>query len=202
MKSFLTLPRFYLLVLSLAGCMICPRLLWAADNTATGSIGGTTGTLQPSATISLEVKALELVKEVRSSTGQPLARDTAAGQGSVLWFVIWVHNDLSTALEDIQLEDVVSSGPGQFTVLSLAPGVHAQAIDLSGVNSGEATAAITGAWETSWQDVTDVSGDHSGTPASGEYDSGTQTFRFGTSGTLTTIPANTLRAYRLKVMVN
>lgn len=202
MKAFFTLPLFYVLALSWFWCMALPRPLWAADNTATGSIGGTTGTLQPSATISLEVKALELVKEVRSSTGQPLARNTAAGQGSVLWFVIWVHNDLSTSLDDIQLEDVVTSGPGQFTVLSLATGVHAQAIDLTGVNSGEEATAITGAWENTWQDITDPGGDHSGTPASGEYDSGTQTFRFGTSGTLANIPANTLRAYRLKVMVN
>lgn len=202
MKARFTLPLFYMLVLSLVWSPVSPRPLWAADNTATGSIGGVTGTLQPSATISLDVKALELVKEVRSSTGQALPRNAAAGQGSVLWFVIWVHNDLSTSLDEIQLEDVVTSGPNQFTVLSLGTGVHAQALDLTGINSGEEAAAITNAWDSPWQDITDAGGDHNGSTASGEYDSGTQTFRFGTSGTPANIPPNTLRAYRLKVVVN
>lgn len=202
MKSPFTFPRFYVLALSLLWSSVLPSALWAADNTATGSIGGVTGTLQPSATVRLEVKALALIKEVRSSTGQPLDRNTAAGQGSVLWFVIWVHNDLSTSLDEIQLEDVVTSGPGQFTVLALAAGVHAQVLDLTGVSSGGETAAITDAWSDAWQDITDAGGDHNGTTPSGEYDSGTQTFRFGTSATLANIPANTLRAYRLKVVVN
>lgn len=174
----------------------------AAENTATGSIGGITDSLQPSATIHLDVEELELIKVVRSSTGQPLPREAAAGQGSVLWFVIYVNNQLESPLEDLQIEDEVASGTGNFTVEELGSGVHAQAIDLSNVEPGDEEDALTAAWDGAWQDVTDSGSDHGGETASGEYDSGSQTFRFGTSGSQSTVPGKTLRAYRIKVIVN
>lgn len=174
----------------------------AADNTATGSIGGVPGTLQSSATVSLTVNELTLIKEVRSAIGDPLPREASAGQGTVIWFVIYVNNDTSSALDDIQLEDPVAQGAGNFSVMELSSGVHAQAIDLANITPGNEQAALNAAWNNSWQNITDTAGDNANDLASGEYDSGSQTFRFGTPSTSAQVPPQTLRAYRIKVTVN
>lgn len=192
---------FLSLLLLLAGGFSLPAL-GAVENTAYGSIAGQAGSIQPSPPLRLNVEELTLVKESRDSAGNLMARDALTGQGAVVWFVIYLNNNLDSALDDIQIEDVVASGVGNFTVQELSSGIHAEALDLSTVDAGTESARISAAWNAAWTPISDGSGDHANALNSGEYDSTTQTFRFGTAATSVQVPAKTLRAYRIKVIIN
>lgn len=174
----------------------------AAENTATGSIAGTAGTLTPSATVKLNVVELQLIKQVRNSQGYLLKRDTGSANGATLWFVIYVNNEIASTVEDIQVEDVVANGPNNFTVQELATGFHAEAIDIPGVTVGSEDIKITENWTNTWQPISDAVGDHVGALNTGEYDAAQQKFSFGTAANPANIPGNTLRAYRFKVVIN
>lgn len=189
------------LFLFLAGGFFLPAL-GAVENTASGSIAGQSDSVISSGVLRLNVQELTLFKESRDSAGNLMARDALTGQGAVVWFVIYLNNNLDSALDDIQIEDVVASGAGNFTVQELSSGVHAEAIDLASVEAGTESARISAAWNASWTPISDSGSDHANTLNSGEYDSSTQTFRFGTSATPVQVPAKTLRAYRIKVIIN
>ena len=138
-------------LLALAVIAFAPCAL-AADNAATGGIGGIdNGTLQygdgsGQARISLFSVDLALVKQARDLSGNVLPDAAPVSPGQDLWFVLSVDNPTSAAATDVRLNDQLDEA-----AFAYLPGTLEQTVVPSGTSDA-------GLWAASWTPLSDALG--------------------------------------------
>lgn len=124
----------------------------AADNAATGGIGGiNNGTLQfgdgtGQARISLFSVDLALVKQARDLAGTVLADGADVSPGQEIWFVLYVDNPTAYPASDVRILDLLDESA--FTYV-------AGTLERTTVPTGAGDAAL---WAGTWTALTDPTG--------------------------------------------
>ena len=175
---------------------------FAADNAATGGIGGiNNGTLRGgdgtgTARISLFVSNLALVKQARDLLGNVLPDGADVVSGQELYFVLFVDNASPVPAADLRITDQLNEL--EFTYIE-----HSAQVTV--VPSGSDDAAI---WAGTWSQVSDTLGapddgvsvvDTGGPPDRDRLTIGSVP---GQSNQAVDVPGSSLRAVRFRVTVN
>ncbi|MEZ4648040.1 MAG: hypothetical protein R3E97_04495 [Candidatus Eisenbacteria bacterium] len=80
--------------------------LWAADNTATGDIGGVDADLTDSNTFTLNSSTLALVKAAfLNSSGAALSSGSSVPKGTLVDFLIYVDNTTGVGVSNVNISD-------------------------------------------------------------------------------------------------
>ena len=80
-------------------------LAHAADNQATGDIGGVAGDLQDSNVFTLNTTLLALVKAAFLADGTQLSNNDTVPSGTLVKFLIYVDNTTALAVDDVNVVD-------------------------------------------------------------------------------------------------
>ena len=175
---------------------------FAADNAATGGIGGiNNGTLRGgdgtgTARISLFVSNLALVKQARDLLGNVLPDGSDVVSGQELYFVLYVDNPTPAAADDLRITDALNEL--EFTYIEFST-------ETTVVPAGSDDATI---WAGSWSHVSDTLGapddggsvvDTGGPPGKDRLTVGSVP---GQVNQAVDVPGSSLRAIRFRVTVN
>lgn len=175
---------------------------FAADNAATGGIGGiNNGTLQGgdgtgTARISLFATNLALVKQARDLLGNVLPDGSDVVSGQELYFVLYVDNTTTVPAADLRITDQLNEL--EFTYIEYSA-------QMTVVPTGSDDATI---WAGTWSHVSDTLGapddgvsvvDTGGSPGKDRLTFGSVP---GQSNQAVDIPGSSLRAVRFRVTVN
>lgn len=188
---------------ALLGCalVLCWGTARAADNAATGGVGGiANGTLlggdgTGDARVSLFSAELGLVKQARALDGTVLPDLAQVNPNQEIWFVLSVDNPTDAPVEDLQIADLLDEQ--QFAYV---PGTLAHVLVASGAND-----ALV--WSGVWNPLTDPVGgpddvasitDTGGPPGLDRLTVGAQTPQVNQP---LTVPAHGKRAIRFRVRV-
>lgn len=118
--------RFAVFVaIGLVGLLVfAPPGARAADNTATGDIGGVGGDLTDSNTFTLNTTTLALVKTAFRG-GTELASGATVPRGTLVQFMVYVDNPTAFPVVDVNISDVLDPAfvyqPGTIRVDNTAP---------------------------------------------------------------------------------
>lgn len=82
---------------------------FAAPNTATGSIAGTSSDLTDSAAFNLLTRQLALYKTAYLTDGTELTDGARLPAGTVVHFLIYVNNDTSVQVNDVRMGDTLNA---------------------------------------------------------------------------------------------
>lgn len=99
---------FAVLLTVVAGLAV-PGAAFAASNTATGSVAGTSADLTDSAAFNLFARQLALQKTAYLTDGTELTDGARLPSGTVVHFLIYVNNDTSVQVDDVRMADTLNA---------------------------------------------------------------------------------------------
>ena len=99
-----------LVVLAVSVSVVGVSAVRAADNQATGDLGGDPANLDDSNVVTINATTLALVKAAFLPDSTQLANNTTVPRGTLVQFLIYVDNSADVDAQNLNVEDVLAAG--------------------------------------------------------------------------------------------